>query len=71
MYFVVINIHICDFRLLELVVINQHKKVYFNNFQAHFREDDPKSSVTSQNLQIKLRNVMPLIRLNVWKEEEK
>ena len=72
-HFVVINIHICDFRVLELIAMNQHKNVHSNNFQVHFGEDDPKSSVTSQNhsLQIKLQNVMPMICLNVRKEEAK
>ena len=72
-HFVVINVYICDFRLLKHDIINLHKKVHFNNFQAHFQENDPKSSVTSQNqsLQIKLWNVMPLICLKIRKKEEK
>jgi hypothetical protein len=53
--------------------MNQHKKVHSDNFLAHFGEDGPKSSVTSQNqsLQIILQNVIQMVCLNVQKEEAK
>ena len=48
-HFVTTNMRFQDFRLLRWLEVIRHKKVHFDYFWAHFREEDKKSTVASRH----------------------
>ena len=49
MHFVITNMRFHDFRLLRWLEVIRHKKVHFDYFWAHFREEDNESTVASRH----------------------
>lgn len=48
-HFVTTNMRFHDFRLLRWLEVIRHKKVHFDYFWAHFREEDKESTVASRH----------------------